>query len=72
MKRNHIRLSGLALLAGCLSCVAAIAASRVDALPDAAWSESAWIRAADAKIAGDAEKQHQQSAAGTSWFASDV
>ena len=72
MKRNPIRLSGLALLAGCLSCVAAIAASRVDALPDAAWSESAWIRAADAKIAGDAEKKHQQSAAGTSWFASDV
>ena len=34
MKRNHIRLSGLALLAGCLSCVAAIAASRVDALPE--------------------------------------
>ena len=65
-------MAGAVLAAGCMTCGTKKVDQRVPALPDAAWGESTWIRAADAKVAGDAEKKHQQSAAGTSWFASEV
>ena len=65
-------MAGAVLVAGCMTGFAKKTAARVDALPESAWRDSTWIRAADAKVAGDVEKKHQQSAAGTSWFASEL
>lgn len=67
--------AGVAVVSGCFTgktCCKAPAGVRTAALDASAWEKSAWISAADAKIAGDAEKKHQRAADGTSWFVGEV
>ncbi len=64
-------LAALALCAaGCLGLATAF--GREAALEAAAWNESRWISAADAPVAGDAEKRLQRAADGTSWFVGEI
>ena len=67
--------AGVAVVSGCFTgktCCKAPAGVRTAALDASVWEKSAWISAADAKIAGDAEKKRQRAADGTSWFVGEV
>lgn len=65
--------AGAGMAAGCPAGKTCGAAGvRTAALEASAWKTSQWLAAADAPVAGDAEKKCQRAADGTSWFVGEV
>ncbi|MDO4365861.1 MAG: family 78 glycoside hydrolase catalytic domain [bacterium] len=65
--------AGAGMAAGCPAGKTCGAAGvRTAALEASAWKTSQWLAAADAPVAGDAEKKRQRAADGTSWFVGEV